>query len=522
MANSKFSLGNLTSDPKFDFIQSLLKTDTDNDDIFDYISDDQSPYSSAVFNCTYVSEDAVSLLSNPKLLKIMSLNIQSLTAKFSELKDFLSQLSISNSLPDIICLQELWNIHDTTLFNLKGYSPLECILRKNSQGGGVGIYFKENINYRILMKQSIFIEKVYESLLAEVWLSDTDKLIVGSIYRPNSKIKNLTQQQQFDQFTEFLNNTLDEFSSNNSEILFCGDFNIDVLQNSSCKFAASYIETLFSNGLLQVITKPTRVSQTSASCIDHILTNKINPSYNSYILTSKLSDHFPILYTRDSCRAQHFPPNVMSRNFSEENILKFKNNLSRLHWVDVLSCTDAQVAYTTFLDQLMALYDIHFPISSKKFNKNIHAFEKWMTAGLLVSRRKKIKLCNLSLKSPSILNVANYKTFRNIYNLTVRASKKKFFETELKANQNNLKATWNLLNLALSKKPKSNVINSLKINNVDITDPTLMAESFNKFFATIAENIAKEIPPVADLPEPVSPPPDDPPPQFCNVKCTSV
>ena len=101
MANPKFSLGNLTSDPNFDFIQCLLNSEENNDNSFDFINDDQSPYSSAVFNCSYVSEDALTLPCTPKTLTIMSLNIQSLTAKFTEFKDFIAQLAINNSLPDI-------------------------------------------------------------------------------------------------------------------------------------------------------------------------------------------------------------------------------------------------------------------------------------------------------------------------------------------------------------------------------------------------------------------------------------
>ena len=443
----------------------------------------------------------------------MSLNIQSLPAKFTELKNFISQLAINNSLPDIICLQELWNLHDVSAFSIPGYFPLECTLRTLSQGGGVGFYFKNNLNFKILKEKSIFIEKIFESILAEIWLSDTDKLIVGSIYRPNSKLANVTQNQQFEQFSELFNNTLNAFSNCNSELLLCGDFNIDVLQNSTCKFASTYIENLFSNGLLQLITKPTRVSTNSATCIDHILTNKVTSSYTSYIVTAKLSDHFPIFYTRDSRRVQFLPPSVKSRNFSTENISKFKNAISCLRWGEVLACTDAQSAYTAFLSQLTDLYEIHFPVLVKKFNKNIHAFERWMTRGLLISRLQKIKLGNVSLKTPSPENINQYKCYRNIYNSTVRLSKKNFFSSELKANQTNLKNTWNLLNLALNKKTKTNLVNSLNLNGVDTTNSNLMADSFNKYFTTIAEKIANEIPPV--ITEPDTPP--SPPPHEANV-----
>ena len=46
-----------------------------------------------------------------------------------------------------------------------------------------------------------------------------------------------------------------------------------------------------------------------------------------------------------------------------------------------------------------------------------------MTRGLLISRTEKIRLCKLSLKSPTYLNIAHYKNYRNLYNSLIRAAK---------------------------------------------------------------------------------------------------
>ena len=271
---------------------------------------------------------------------------------------------------------------------------------------------------------------------------------------------------------------------------------MDVLQHSIDPYVTSYVENLFLNGLLQLVTKPTRVSNTSATCIDHILSNKVYPVYNTYIVTSKLSDHFPIFYVRESAsKRSPPPPTVDSRNFSTQNIQKFKNNVSGLHWGEVTSSNNTQTSYDSFLGVLIGLYDIHFPLVQKKFNKNIHPFGGWMSRGLLISRLNKIKLGNQSLKNPSVENLAKFKTYCNLYNKTLRASKKNFFSRELALNHSNLKKTWSLLNQALNRKSKSNNINSLKLGNIETTDPLEMAEGFNSFFTTIAEKIAEEIPP---------------------------
>jgi hypothetical protein len=57
-----------------------------------------------------------------------------------------------------------------------------------------------------------------------------------------------------------------------------------------------YVDLLFSFGLLQVITKPTRCTQNSATWIDHVITNSMCPNIESIIVTSLISDHFPIIH----------------------------------------------------------------------------------------------------------------------------------------------------------------------------------------------------------------------------------
>jgi hypothetical protein len=74
-----------------------------------------------------------------------------------------------------------------------------------------------------------------------------------------------------------------------------GDFNIDLLKYPDNNFAFDYIESVFSYGFLQTITKPTRCVGNSATLTDHALTNNLVTSYESCIITTRLPDHFPII-----------------------------------------------------------------------------------------------------------------------------------------------------------------------------------------------------------------------------------
>lgn len=100
---------------------------------------------------------------------------------------------------------------------------------------------------------------------------------------------------------------------------------------------------------------------------------------------------------------------------------------------------DTQTAYNSFSDVFESLYNLHFPKRTIKFNRNHHNLEPWLTSGLLISRSRKIKLSSIFSKNPTNSNSILYKTYRGVYNLTVRAAKKLYYQTQLQKNYKNLK-----------------------------------------------------------------------------------
>ena len=64
--------------------------------------------------------------------------------------------------------------------------------------------------------------------------------------------------------------------------------------------------------------------------------------------------------------------------------------------------------------------------------------------GLLISRAKSVGE-----------NINKFKLFRNIYNETIRAAKKLYYEKQFSKFQSNLKKSWQLLYSAIDKKVKS-------------------------------------------------------------------
>lgn len=94
---------------------------------------------------------------------------------------------------------------------------------------------------------------------------------------------------------DLFSNLLTKLSNSNLNFYIAGDINLDVLKYQNNSFVTEYVDLLFSFGTLQLISKPTRCTLNSATVIDHLITNDFLKSSDCYILTSCISDHFPVI-----------------------------------------------------------------------------------------------------------------------------------------------------------------------------------------------------------------------------------
>ena len=141
---------------------------------------------------------------------------------------------------------------------------------------------------------------------------------------------------------------------------------------------------------------------------------------------------------------------------------KFRTTLSNLDWLDVKSSNDVNTSYGIFWDTFKTLFDLNFPLSKKKFNKNYHKINGYMTKGLLISRSTKIKLLKISVNNPTAENLNAYRKFRNLFTKIMRASKKLYFDANFAKAKKDPKKTWDLIREAIGSEPKNPKIQKLK------------------------------------------------------------
>jgi len=513
--NQTRTLEQLTNDTNFDFINTLHNNTSNIDNVNFFSNNPDSPYSNTSFPCSYSSVEDIPASGNP--FSILNINIQSLNAKYSELKDLVLQLVEKKCSPDVIALTELWKFPDAAEFSITGYKPLIYKLRHGkTQGGGVGFYVKDNIQCTIDLKSSIFVDRIFESLVIDVRGLDNKRIKIAVVYRPNTPLANFTPSEITAESFELLNNLLAALGNFPSYIV--GDLNIDLLKVNTCKIASEYLDTLFSYGFLQVITKPTRVSYPAATLIDHAITNVSQHKHSSLIITSKISDHFPFILNIEFKTAQHAHKTIEIRDLT--NIDNFKTVLLHEDWSPVTDSNCAQDAYDTFQKNFNTLFEAFLPTKKVKLNRNVHKAEKWFTNGLLISRREKIRLENLCAKNPTESNIVKFKKFKNLYNVTLNAAKKIYYNEELCQNQSNLKKTWEIIRAATNRKTKKskNEIEILVAEGGIIENPKDIADHLNNFFVTAPLNIVNEIRPTARHPpsHTIEPPPQHPVTQLNN------
>jgi len=114
---------------------------------------------------------------------------------------------------------------------------------------------------------------------------------------------------------------------------YVGDININLVQQTAIRQVRNHVNAYKSYNCLQLITKPTRITPSSATLIDHIYTtlplDKVSPG----ILINDLSDHLPIFVSIKSAHVEkvdtkdQFKHDVSSFN-AEEFLDEIKETLN--------------------------------------------------------------------------------------------------------------------------------------------------------------------------------------------------
>ena len=419
---------------------------------------------------------------------VVGINAQSLQAHFSQLETFMDS---TNNLPDIIAVTETW-IEDGTesIYNLNDYN---CVGnnkgKKTNDHGGILLYILKFFEFSVRHDLEFACSRyTAQSLFVEIDSEHEKKIIIGSIYRPPGG--------SIDDFEQHLRSTLQKACRSKQLVYLVGDFNLNLLNFSNDVPVANFLDLIQSYGFIPAITIPTRVTHHSATLIDNIFCNNIADPFISSVLTEPISDHLITAHTTffpDENQHSDYTQRTY-RKFTEKSLKAFEHELMQTSLLPD-KFIDVSLTYSYFSTKFKALYDKHFPLKTHKQNTK-YKKNPWITDEIIKSCMRKAKLYKDFLNNPTTENDRAYRDFNRIHCKTLKLAKQKYIESKLNSASNNIRSTWKILNNLLGRVTTKNNIKSLKSKNENITNPSEIAEIFNKHFASVGAKLDAAIPAV--------------------------
>ena len=227
----------------------------------------------------------------------LSLEYKSILSEYDQVRVLLDDVKDQSVIMCVV--SETWLRDDTSNaeITIPGYKLFRKDRPAASRGGWILIYVREDLKVmRRFDLEPCDLEVIWIELKTK-----EGRFLVSSIYRPPNE-----RSDWFVSFSQMLENV----SLQGMSILLTGDFNLDLL-NSYDKNSSEFGSILCEHNLTQLIKVPTRITQTSATLIDHIFTDDPDLVKCSGVKDVGLSDHsliYCFLTVRSPLRNHHYIP----------------------------------------------------------------------------------------------------------------------------------------------------------------------------------------------------------------------
>ena len=306
-----------------------------------------------------MSDYSIKCLQNLKGISIASLNICGLVSKLDDISHLLQQSNL-----DILVLTEshLSEKIDDSLLNIPGYTFYRqdrTAASGKRSGGGIITYFK--------IDRDVFLLNDHSSCsphLECMWLRLELKLArptyLCCLYRaPDSSYVDSINELEL---------SLDSVNPGiRSDLVMLGDYNIDL--NKVDSPTRSLNAFLKRQNLSQLITSNTRITNDSATLIDHIYVSNVDLYWHQGVVDPGLSDHALIYTMRKYKRISHEKETKYIRCYRNFDAVKFADDVGSTDWSAVYNATDINDAVSIFNFKMLSLIDKHLPWKKVRMRK---------------------------------------------------------------------------------------------------------------------------------------------------------
>lgn len=394
-----------------------------------------------------------------KRLRFGLLNARSLNTGKDEL-----YVSILNNAPDILALNETWlkSGEEELAPPFPHYKFLHRA-RRGKRGGGVGFYVKQGITTRVRQHPP--------SALEQMWLEvqlPTVKIAFGTAYRPES----VAVVEALDSLGESLNSLAHcDFAC------IVGDLNIDVARSDSPK-VREFLDFCHHHSLEQLVKEPTRITETSQTIIDLVLTDNPLKCKNVKVIHNHcLSDH-AIIFIDFDIKKPKIPKQIrFQRLLHKIDIDAFTKDLNCIPWDFIITLDSVDSMVETFNDFIMTLFDMHAPIRKLTIRDKP---KPWITDMIKFMMSLRDEALIKAQKDKKDSSKEYYRDLKNFVTASREREKKAYFNTFINKNKDKPAVLWNNIKNTIN-------INAKCVNTLPdhLNDP----ERINEHFLTLPPDI---------------------------------
>ena len=397
----------------------------------------------------------VKKLSSEKGMLIACLNVRGLLNKYDQTVKLINDNDL-----DVFGMCETFLDHNVEYneFAFHGYNVV-C-KHRNRHGGGVLLYVKESLRFEVIeMNVCENVESVWINLKC-----NSESIAIGVIYRPPSAN------------AAYYNSMLDQLDYVNAhydKVIVMGDLNFNY--KFDCELRSNpvfHIETMYN--MKQLVTQPTRVTLSTSTLLDVILSNISECHTKTGVYETNISDHY-MVYTVLNYEKTKSEYNVVRfRNYKSFNVSVFIDELKSCSAINDIGWSSNMLdsKWNEFKENFIAISNKHAPVVTRRLKRRNNP---WVTSEIVKLMYERDYVKKLAVKNNDADLWNRFRQLRNTVTRLLKENKRKYASEKLNECSGNSSKMWKTLKNLTGK---------------DLKKPTpsnLSAEQFIDFFSSIGE-----------------------------------
>ena len=363
---------------------------------------------------------------NESLFRIALANVRSLIPKIDEVRYVTQMYDL-----DLFVVVESWLNDDTppSAISIPGYKFL-LKNRANKNCGGILIYYKDELRIRELSTKTITEDIETLSIILNF---KNCRFGICAVYRPPDVP--YTKLSLLEELITEIYPSVDNF-------LILGDVNCDFLCPS--KYETVFLKSILGSfNIVQLISKPTRITETTKTLLDIIaIDDPSKVAYTDVTVPIGQSDHSIAFIDLKFQKPVARPKLVTYRDYSRLNENDLVQDIMNVDWQQIESFSSIDEKVNFFNTNILKVFDKHAPVRSCIAKRK---GAPWVSSNTKLLMRLRDNAFRKFKRTNYPGDWSYYKQLRNFTTSVLRQEKKAYFSSKFVGKHLSTKEAWSEL-----------------------------------------------------------------------------